>query len=128
MAATTKPKAAKPKARKVAKPKRKIGEKPKRHGKLKPLSPFSDPRVPTGHKNLTAFLISCDTSTTIQEAIREYQQEWCEHPKEEQVLIAQISSTVEDHTYTTGCCECGRMKTYKGRPSAELVRRGFFKP
>ena len=105
---------------------RKPGEKPKRSRKLRPLSPFSDPRVPTGHKNLTAFLLSCDTSTTIPEAIREYQAEWCEHPKEEQVLIS-TKPNMDDPEYEVGCCECGRLKSYKGRPSTELVRRGIFK-
>jgi hypothetical protein len=106
----------------------KPGEKRKRQRKQRPLSPFSDPRVPTGHKNLTAFLLSCDQTTTIPEAIREYQNEWCDHPKDEQLLITTFSSTVEDrHEYSIGCLECGRVKTYKGRPSTELTKRGLFK-
>jgi hypothetical protein len=107
--------------------KRKPGEKKRQtRKKFRPLSPFSDPRVPTGHKNLTAFLLSCDTSTTIQEAIREYQREWCEHPKEEQILVASIVN-MDDPEYQVGCNECGRLKTYKGRPSTELRKRGMWK-
>lgn len=109
--------------------KRKPGEKKQKSNRSrrpKPLSPFSDPRVPTGHKNLTAFLLSCDTSTTIPDAIREYQNEWCSHPGVEQVLISTRPS-MDDPEYEVGCRECGRLKSYKGRPSTELRKRGMWK-
>src|SRR3954464_10713214 len=107
--------------------KRESGTKPRSgRRKFRPLSPFSDTRVPTGHKTLTAFLLSCDTSTTIPEAIREYQDEWCEHPAVEQVLISTTPS-MDNPEYEIGCCECGRLKRYQGRPSTELRKRGMWK-
>lgn len=112
---------------KVKRSTRKPGEKKRRHPrKFKPLSPFTDPRVPTGHKNLTAFLLSCDQTTTIPEAIREYQTEWCEHPKHEQRLIS-TTPNMDAPEYQVGCMECGRLKSYQGRPSTELRKRGMWK-
>lgn len=108
------------------KPKRKPGEKPGRRRKIKPLSPFSDPRVPTGHANLTAFLLSCDKTTTIPEAVREYQREWCDHNKQDQHLISTTAKPVEERfEYTVACGECGRHKTYKGRPPSKLTKKGW---
>jgi hypothetical protein len=106
---------------------RRPGEKPKRRAKTRPLSPFSDPRVPTGHSNLTAFLLSCDTSTTVEEAVREYQNEWCEHPRKLRVLISTVTAPSEErYEYTVACAECGRHKMYQGRPSNELKRTRVF--
>lgn len=105
---------------------RKPGTKPERRNrkKLRPLSPFSDPRVPTGHSNLTAFLLSCDSSTSIPEAVREYQEEWCQHPRNERLLISTFQDSTNDREeYTLACMECGRHKVYKGRPPGELVKR-----
>lgn len=111
---------------KLKKPSRRPGEKPKRKSKLRPLEWWKDPRVPTGHKNLTVFLHSLDKTTTVEEAIREYQDEWCTHPKIEQTLISTVAFGVEErYEYTVGCGECGRLKTYKGRPPSKLTKRGW---
>lgn len=117
-------KAAPKKPVKLAKP-RKTGEKPKRkfHG-TKPLPAFSDPQIPKGMTKLAQFVISCEGEIPVNEAIREYQQEWCDHPKSEQLLISTIARPIEGQfEYTVSCLECGRNKIYQGRPPSTITRK-----
>lgn len=101
---------------------RKIGEKPKRvHRPQLKLPPFPDLRTPNGYTALTDFILSCEGEVPVEEAIKDFQENWCDHPRSKRQLVATIAEPAEERfEYTVACEICGRHKQYKGRPSKEL--------
>jgi hypothetical protein len=108
---------------KLKKPPRKIGEKPKKPGmgqRLK-LPAFPDPRVPGARGPLLDFILSCEGEVTMQEAIKDYQDNWCDHPRQQRYLISTMITPGEERAeHTVACGECGRHRVYQGRPGKEL--------
>lgn len=81
-----------------------------------------EPREPNGLSPLAEFVASCEGEVSPEEAIREYQEEWCEHPRKCQRLVATIAEPdAERFQYTVQCDECGIHKIRKGRPPGWLT-------
>lgn len=100
---------------------RKPGEKKRKKSKLLTLPAFPDPRIPGEPSLLIAFIESCEGEIPTDEAIREFQEEWCSHPRSKFSLAAtQGSPSDEDFTYIRVCGECGQLQTKKGKPPSWL--------
>ena len=82
-----------------------------------------EPRKPNGLSPLAEFIASCEDEVEVIDAVREYQQEWCEHPKKLQRLHATISEPLADRfEYVQECGECGLLKTKQGKVPTWLRR------
>lgn len=73
-------------------------------------------RIPEGHSPLLDFIMSCNGEVGTEEAIREYQQEWCDHPRKKQKVLTMISFPTEERfEHEIVCQECGLIRQRKGR-------------
>lgn len=96
--------------------------------KRKAAQPFVMPmgygeRVPEGLSPLAEFIHSCEGEISHEEALKEYQEEWCEHPRKMRRLISTIAQPFAGlWSYEVACDECGQLKRLKGRPPSWLNR------
>lgn len=110
--------------RSKAKLKKKPGEKKQPSKRLLKLPQFPDHREPEGLSPLAAFLGSCEGEVPILEAVREFQQYWCDHPRRQQSVLDNRGSMVEqDFNYDRLCKQCGKITTLQGRPPSWLARQ-----
>lgn len=105
--------------------KRRPGEKPQRKSKLLKLPQFPDPREPARLSPLAQFLTSLEgEGIDPGEAIREFQEDWCDHSKSKAKLVATEQNPGEDDfRYIRGCGECGKLFHKKGRPPQWLRKQ-----
>lgn len=128
---TQKPQRPKVKEHRQPKPKprvkpRKPGEKKaKINGtKLLTLPQYPDPRIPREPSPLMEFIESCGGEVSDLEAIHEFQEHWCDHPRSAMSLQGLMPSLDPENVYyTRRCNQCGKVKELKGRPPAWLERR-----
>lgn len=95
---------------------RRIDAKRKREFKL---PPYLEPRQPEEKGPLFDFIMSVAGEVDYLTALREYQREWCSHPRGEQVVVSVIAEPqAERFEYEIRCEECGITRLRKGRPPA----------
>lgn len=99
------------------KTKRRPGEKQTRNNGQFKLPRFPGLRTPDPRSPLYEFLASLNGEIPLHEAIKEFQDEWCKHPRQARVLLTTIALPYQERfEYEWGCSECGVIKTRKGRP------------
>lgn len=76
------------------------------------LDPFARPDDPLSP--LAEFVISCGDEVTYLEAVREYQNEWCEH-RHKRTVATNYQPHSENYSYFTRCTECGLIEKKNGR-------------
>jgi hypothetical protein len=107
----------------MVKAKRKTGEKKSSGNGLFKLPPFTGLRTPDPKSPLGEFVASLGGEISLEEAVVEFQSEWCDHPHRQQTLISTIAFPhAERFEYEYGCKECGVVKQRKGRPPKWLRR------
>lgn len=75
-------------------------------------------REPKPPSALMEFIMSLDGEVEYAEALREYQNEWCEHAKEEQEVISTLYLISEGrYIHELRCDECGIIRQRSGRAS-----------
>lgn len=93
---------------------RKRIDRKKQRGFILPL--HAQLRTPEGLSPLAEFIRSCGKEVSAEEAIHEYQQEWCDHPRKEQRVISSFAEPgAERFEYNIACGECGLIRPRKGR-------------
>lgn len=78
-------------------------------------------RTPAGLSPLAEFIESCGDEVSVDEAVREYQREWCSHPRDARKVITTMVSPGEERAeYRIVCTECGLIRLRQGRPSSDV--------
>lgn len=73
-------------------------------------------RTPDTRSPLLDFIMSCDGEVDPQEAVREFQADWCDHPKKQQKVLTMISFPGEERfEHEIACQDCGLIRQRKGR-------------
>lgn len=93
--------------------------------KRSPFHPEEQARIlrePKPPSALMEFIMSLEGEVEYAEALREYQNEWCDHPKAEQEVISTLYMLSEGRfIHELRCGECGIIRQRSGRAHA---RRG----
>jgi hypothetical protein len=91
----------------------------KRNGGISPLHPVSqtqfirEERPPTA---LMQFIVSLEGELEYLDAIREFQEEWCDHPAEKQTISSTMyAPSSQQYSHTLKCNECGLLRHRSGR-------------
>lgn len=109
--------------KKVPKKKPLLKSKSKNGKKRSPLHPVElsqivrDARPPTP---LMEFIVSLEGEMEYLEALREFQTEWCDHPKNRQEVSSTLYEPHKDrYEHSLRCMDCGIIRPRSGRaPSA----------
>lgn len=63
---------------------------------------------------LAEFVLSCEDEVPYLDAVREYQEEWCEHPRWD-VISTNYQPLADSYEHALRCDECGKVKYKNGR-------------
>ncbi len=80
------------------------------------LDPFARPENPRGP--MAEFILSLEDEIPYLDAVREYQEEWCDHPassRKWEVIATNYQPLSGNFTHVVRCCECGKTKYRNGR-------------
>ena len=83
------------------------------------LDPFARPDDPLSP--MAEFILSLEDEVPYLDAVREYQDEWCDHPKWE--VISTEYTISQTHTrHTVRCRDCGKHKVKNGKAKTSVSR------
>lgn len=83
------------------------------------LDPFANAH--NGLSPLAEFVVSCEGELPYLEAVREYQEDWCEHP-EWNVISTRYAPTANHFEHVVECRECGLVKYKNGKARVHARR------
>lgn len=87
------------------------------------LPPYMESREPEDRGPLHDFIMSVAGEVDYQTALREFQAEWCDHPRSSRRVLAVISAPTEDrHEYEILCEVCGLIRKRQGRAPVHANR------
>lgn len=106
-------------------PKRPLKSQKSKNGKRRsPLHPIElahvirEDRIPTP---LMEFILSLEGELEYREALIEFQNEWCDHPKDHQIVSSTLyEPNKERYEHTMKCEECGILLHRSGRAPSGL--------
>jgi hypothetical protein len=105
--------------KKVPKKPVKVKSNGKKNGKHHPMHPVShaqyirEDRQPSA---LMEFIVSLEGELEYLDALREFQEEWCDHPKTRQEVASTLYVPGEDkYEHSLKCLECGVLRKRSGR-------------